>query len=280
MSDPAAEFRPVLGRVPRSGLAFLHAGSGAAVVLLHGWGASKELWWSTIKALEPFYSVYAFDWPGHGSPALETDADILDALVESTATTCDTLGLHQIVLVGHSLGGNIAARVAIERPELVARLVLVDAAIDSRYLSALSRLYVDPRWGEAAIRLNRRLSGPFARMGARVPHEHGGGVVWPWMRRARYMARVDTHVLHSFLAALHRGSIADRVDAITQPTLVVTGEHDPLVHPRQAYLLADAIPCARLAIIKGAYHTPMDERPADFYRALLTFLDETAKQSA
>ena len=267
-------FQPGTGIAPGTGLHYLHAGAGDPVILLHGWGASKEIWWGTLKALAPAYSTFAFDWPGHGSPALDADRDVLAALVEVTAATCSALGLERITLAGHSLGGNVAVRVAIAYPDLVANLILVNAAVDAEHLSKPSRLLADPRWGETVLRLERRLTRPFARFGARVPHEHAGGSFRAWTRRTGYMARVDTRVLHSFLVALHQGSLGEQVHAIKQPTLIVTGKRDPLVQPRQAYQLARTIPDAELAIIDGAYHVPMDERPAELHRTLLAFLEE------
>jgi pimeloyl-ACP methyl ester carboxylesterase len=241
-------------------------------VLLHGWGAFKEIWWGTIKALAPSCAAIALDWPGHGSPALEAGQEILEALAEVTEAICEALGLRNVALAGHSMGGNIAARVALRRPDLVSRLILVDAAIDPRYLSKLSRMYIHPHWGARVIRLNRVLTRPVIRWGARVPHENGGGVLRTWARRASYMARVEPMVLHTYLEALYQGSLAERVREITQPTLVVTGARDALVSPEQARSLARTIRHAELAIIPRAYHNPMDEQPAAFHRAMIEFL--------
>lgn len=265
-------FQPEVGTVPHTGLRYLRAGAGEPAVFLHGWGAFKELWWDTLRALAPHYTVIALDWPGHGSPPLPPDSEVLSALAQQTIETCQALDLRQVTLVGHSLGGNVAARVALERADLIARLVLVAAAIDAAHLSRLSRIYVHPRWGERAIRLERRITAPLRPIGARVPHEHRGSYLRAWARRTFYMSHVETQVLHHFLAALHRGSIGDRVADIAQPALIITGARDPLVHPRQAKILADTIPGAELVVIEGALHTPMDERPDEFQQALLRFL--------
>ncbi len=272
MGIPAA-FEPEVGVAPRTGVPFLCAGSGEPVVFLHGWGAFKELWWSTLKYLAPNYQVLALDWPGHGTAEIAAAGELLPDLATLAIDTCIASGLERVTLVGHSLGGNVAARAALERPDIIARLVLVDAAIDPRHFMRMGRLMLDPRWGEAAIRVSRKLARPLHLIGARVPHEHRGGVLRPWARRTCYMALVDPRVLHNYLIAIHRGSIADQIHRISQPTLVVTGKRDPLVHPRQARLLAEAIPKAELEVIPRSYHTPMDERPAEFNRVLLRFLE-------
>lgn len=267
-------FEPQAGIVPETGLRYLSAGAGEPVVLLHGWGGFKEMWWGAMRALSPSYRVVALDWPGHGSAPLEAGAPVLDTLAGLAVASCEALGLERVTLVGHSFGGNVAARVALAEPRLVARLALVDAAIDADHLSRTARLFANPRIGERALRLNRLVSWPLARLGGRVPHEHGGGFLRPLARRQSYLVRVEVGVLLEFLAALHGGSLGDEVAGIAQPTLVLWGERDPLVRPRQAWELARKIPRSRLVLIRGAYHCPMDEQPAEFNRALLDFLQD------
>lgn len=267
-----APFLPAPGILRRTGLASLSAGEGGAVVLLHGWGGFKEMWWGTMRALAPSHRTVALDWPGHGSVALERGRPVLDALAELTLDACAELGLEDVALVGHSFGGNVAVRAALLRPDLVSRLVLVDASIDAAYLSPTSRISAHPRAGRHLMRLNRVVGWPIGRLGARVPHEHGGGFVLPFVRGQHYLRRVEPDILVEYLRALRAGSLGERVREIVQPTLVVAGERDFLVHPEQARRLAEAIPHAHLHTLPRAYHCPMDESPAAFYRALLGFL--------
>jgi pimeloyl-ACP methyl ester carboxylesterase len=267
------KFRPRTGIIDQTGLSYLSAGTGEPVVMLHGWGGFKEMWWGTLRALSPSYRVLAFDWPGHGSsPPLERGQPVLDTLADLVVASCTALGLRRITLVGHSLGGNIAARVSLARPDFVARLALIDAVIEVEHLSATSRLFAHSRIGEHALRLVRYVSWPLAKRGGRVPHDHEGGFLGPLARRQSRMAQVEVGVLFDFLAALQEGSLGDRVSDIIQPTLVLAGKRDPLVRPRQARNVAKKIPRARLCLLPRAYHCPMDERPAAFHCALIDFL--------
>ncbi len=266
-------FLPRSGVATRAGLGYLSAGRGEPVVLLHGWGGFKEMWWSTMGALARAYHVVAFDWPGHGSPPLEPSEPVLETLSQLTVDLCRELSLSRITLVGHSMGGNVAARVALEQPELVSRLALVNAAVDARYLSRTGRLSLRPHLGRHLLRLNQWLIRPVGALGRLVPHDHGGGFVLPMLRRQYHMARVETNAFFRYLRALYEGSLGDRVTRIEQPTLVVGGERDPLVSPRQAAELAERIPHAHLRMLRGVYHCPMDERPEALNRALLEFLE-------
>lgn len=264
---------PLGASVPETGLWYLEAGMGPAVVLLHGWGAFKEIWWSTLRALSPHFRVVAFDWPGHGQSPVGDRFD-LDHLAELAAASCVALGLDPIALVGHSMGGNVAARLALAQPTLVKRLALIDAALNSQYLAPRSRWYAHPRFGERGLHLGRRIMHPVARWGKNVPHDHPGGLVRPFARRMHYMVQIEPRVLHGYLQALWQASLGERIRQITQPTLVLTGARDPLVSPQQAEEAVKLIPMARLHVLPGALHNPMDEQPAAFHAALLEFLLE------
>jgi pimeloyl-ACP methyl ester carboxylesterase len=273
-ADNASEgFRPHTGNVAQTGLYYLSAGKGEPVVLLHGWGGFKEMWWGTMQALSPSHHVIAFDWPGHGSSVpLEASLPVLDALADLAITSCAALGLGRVTLVGHSLGGNVAARVALTRPDLIARLALIDAVVNPEHLPARCWLLAHPRIGERALRFGRLISWPLSKLGSRIPHEHGGGFLRPLARRQSRVAQVEVSVLFAFLAALREGSLAERLSDITQPTLILAGERDPLVRPHQACDLARQIPHAQLCLLRRAYHCPMDEQPTAFHQALIDFL--------
>lgn len=267
--------RPTERIVPRLGLRYLEAGTGDAVVFLHGWAAFKEIWWGTLRAIAPRYHGYALEWPGHGGSPVIDDVRGLGDLAELAARSCAELGLRRITVVGHSMGGRVAALLALLRPDLVARLVLVDAALDPAYIARYGRRMLRLREIERSVALSRRLGRGLGRFIRPAAHDHAGGIVRPLLRRAYYSGLADPRALHHYVTALYEESLDQRLPDITQPTLVITGERDPLVLPHQAYRAAEAIPNARLAIIPRALHNPMDDRPALFYRALLEFLDST-----
>ncbi|HEU4326114.1 MAG TPA: alpha/beta hydrolase [Roseiflexaceae bacterium] len=255
-----------------AGLSYLRAGAeGPAVVLLHGWSAFKEIWWSTLIALAPHARAFAPDMPGHGDSALGSSLRMA-LIAERAGRFCDDLGLGRITLVGHSMGGNVALELALARPDLVERLVLVDPALEGSAMPIYTRSYLGQVYGWAVMRASMTLAAQAGRLGRLIPHLHGGGMLRPALRRASYWPRHDAAALHWLLRDLIGSSVAARTAELRVPTLVISGEFDPLVPPALSERAAAAIPNARYALIRGAAHNPMDERPQAFEQALLEFL--------
>lgn len=266
-------WQPREAELTELGVHYLEAGSGDPIVLLHGWAAFKEIWWGTLRALEPRYHGVALEWPGHGRTPPAQGMKLLSDLAELVVRSCAALGLQQITVVGHSMGGRVAALLALTEPALVRRLVLVDAALDPAHIAFYGRRMLKLREVERSVLLSQRLGRGLGKLLMPAPHDHSGGFLRPYLRRAYYNGLADPQVLHSYITALYAESLDARLPEIQQPTLVISGERDPLVLPRQARRAAEQIPHAQLQIIPRALHTPMDDRPAAFHRVLLDFLD-------
>lgn len=267
-----SDWQPSESQIAALDMSYLEAGSGPDVLLLHGWAAFKEIWWGTLRAIEMRYHGVALEWPGHGSSAPRADIVELSHLADLAAQSATALGLRDLTVVGHSMGGRVAALLAINYPDLVSRLVLVDAALNPAYLAPYARQLRKLRAVRQSVLLSRVLGrGVWALRPA--PHDHPGGLVRPYLRRAYYNGMADPVVLHRYIDALYADSLEPQLSEIRQPTLVVSGARDPLVLPVQARKAAELIPNAELRLIRGALHNPMDDRPAAFYRVLLEFLD-------
>ncbi len=258
----------------RLGLSYLTAGEeGPAIVFLHGWGAFKELWWSTLRDLGRDYRCFAIDMPGHGESRLG-QADQIERIATLVADFCADLGLTAIILVGHSMGGSVAVEVTLRYPHLVRRLALVDAAVDAYRMPTYTRLYLLPAIGWPVFRITQAIGRAFRPIGQRIPHDHGGGWIRPWVRRASYLATFDPEGLYRILRSLFATRADERLQQIRVPTLVLTGQFDSLVPPSHARRLAQVIPGARYVVLPASIHNPMDERPGAFTRALRAFLSD------
>ncbi|HEY0417632.1 MAG TPA: alpha/beta fold hydrolase [Gaiellaceae bacterium] len=200
---------------------------GRAVMLVHGLSGSSR-WWREVELRA--WDVRAVDLPRRLPPA-RAPAWLGERLDEPA------------VVVGHSLGGLVAAQLAAERPELVTALVLV-----------------------APVGAPRPLTG------------YAAGLVRT-LREARWplVGAVAADAVRTGLPALARGAwFATRsvfAGAIGVPTLLVWGERDRLVPPELAPVWQAAIPHARLALVEGAGHVPMLEAPSRFGQILQEFLD-------
>jgi pimeloyl-ACP methyl ester carboxylesterase len=187
--------------------------------------------------------------------------------------SCSALGLQSFILVGHSLGGNIATRMTLGAPTRVTRLVLVDAALDAHDF-AIWRGERPPPYTERTHRTLRRLTRPLALLGRHVPPDSVGGTLRPLARRLHAWQPVTSAVMQGYMAAIWSDPLSAHLSEIHSPTLIIQGTRDPLVLARQARRAATRIPNARLVLVPGAFHTPMDENPDVFVSALRAFLAE------
>lgn len=244
------------------------------LLYLHGWSGSKELWWSTLARLADSFQGIALDMPGTGATPLPPSLRTMPDMARWVAETCDRLGLAHVTLVGHSLGGNLAAQVALDFPSLARRLVLVDAALDPAALPVRARWPLHERLGLPALRLMRLASLPLAAVGRRAAPAHTLGF-WPaYARRTHWYAHAnrDDRALQRQLQALTDNPLPPaRLAALHLPILILHGARDAIVPIAQSHALARALVGAEMVVFPTAHHCPMDTDPAGFAQALREF---------
>jgi 3-oxoadipate enol-lactonase len=251
------------------------AGEGPPVVLVHAGICDSRMWDPQWETFPRAHRVVRYDLRGFGRSPLgpgrySPPADLIALL--------DELALGPATLVGASMGGGVSLQVAVARPELVSALVLVGSGVRGHDWSD----YVTRAWAEeeaafergdldAAVEVNLRtwVDGP-----RRSPDE-----VDPEIRRQ--VGEMQRRALELYVEGGADAQeealvldIGDRLGEISVPTLVLVGELDVT----DIHLLADRlereIPGARRATIEGAAHVPSMERPDEFDRLVLGFLDE------
>lgn len=253
-------------------------GPGPAVVLLHGFGGSTVTWDETMPALAAAgYDVYALDLRGFGLSDKGLYADYSHAAqARRVAAWMDAVGIKQAAVVGHSMGGVVAARLALSAPGRVSRLVLVDAPLldDSMSWMVPGWVFDVPflrRWAQIALR--RALpsfSGDLLRASVADPDR------WTPELLARYERALRTPGWDLGLLGLVRDSRRNTPPPVSQlrvPTLIVWGAEDAIVPPGEGARLAQRIPGAERLELAGVGHMPMHEAPEAFQAALLDFLD-------
>jgi len=243
----------------------LEGGSGAPVVFFHGAGG--------LLADNPFldglaqrYSVFAPEWPGYGdSTGEELLEDMLDFALHGWDLV-EGLGLRQPHLVGHSMGGMIAAEMACLAPRDLAKLVLVGAAgvwlpehpipdIFAMLPHEIAEvLFVDPARGAALLTGGADLSDMEALKEFYVATQ----------RRLAMAGKI--------LFPIPNRRLSKRLYRLTAETLVLWGAADTLIVPAYAEQWKALIPGARVQTIAGAGHMLPWEQPAAFVDAVVRFL--------
>ena len=247
---------------------YVEAGSGPAVVLLHGLGGNTMNWAFNVPALAQKYRVVVPDQIGFGQSAkpfinyrVGTYADFLDKFL-------DELKIERATLVGNSMGGWVAALYALQKPARVERLVLVDAAgfrppkeFDLAALSGLNPSTRDAmRQLASMVFANKQLFTTDAAIDAMLAQRISAG---------------DGYTIQSLVESIHRGEdmLDGRLGQIKQPTLIVWGREDGLTPlAREGERFKREIAGSQLVVFDNTGHVPQVERAADFNAAVLKFL--------
>lgn len=255
------------------------ADTGEAVIYVHGWGACKELWWNTMIGLAGIARGYSIDLPGTGDTPLAHRFESMSQMAGWLRSICERLGVEKATLIGHSLGGNLVAQTALDYPDLVKRLILVDAALATESLPRRVFWTQSPMYGLHAIRAAKAAAVPLATAGMRVPHEHAGGFWGPFARRAGLFisANKSDAALQMQLKLLCGNPLtAERLTEIRAPILFVHGTLDGVIPIHTAKAYAQGVPGSKIEIFTTSHHCPMDHDPPGFIRTLRTFIEETA----
>jgi pimeloyl-ACP methyl ester carboxylesterase len=258
---------------------YLDVGTGPAVLLVHGLGASWQVWYETIPDLVDDHRVIAVDLPGFGGSESMRRAANIESYAEALQELLEHAGIDRVLVVGHSLGGLITQRLAAIDSERVAGLVLVatgDGQFDVRQEAAFRRV--------AAMTRVLRVCGPplfILRPAVRtllaVPPLRrrlvGRAVHDPATIPADLVAHMVLSVYRSpaLADAIRAGlSRVDRLDPrlVSAPTLIISGDRDRVLPRSAATRLADGIPNATHETWDDVGHHPMLERPARFNERL------------
>ena len=205
-------------------LAFEQTGRGWPVVFVHGWGDSSAVWRETVASLSADFRCITLDLPGHGDSPAGQGLWSIKKMARPVQTLMGALGITAATFVGHSMGGVVALQLALEHPELVKRLVLVDVPACGQWTRAL--------FAPLSTRLGAYLLG-VAQAGARLlvrltPHLPGKDTAL--LRWNEGIARADTHVLYETLRDMSDKSCQPQLTRVRVPTLVVAGSRDSHVH--------------------------------------------------
>lgn len=254
-------------------------GTGPPLLFVHGLSGCWQNWLEQLPAFAATHRVIAVDLPGFGVSELPERQISIPGYARFLDGLCDLLGVSEpAVVVGNSMGGFVAAELAIAVPERVSRLVLVSAAgISSDRVKrdpvltvargiAIGAVWAATRHETFARRAGlRRIALSYV---ARHPERLSAPLAFEVMRgsgRAGFLPALD---------ALLGYPLRERLGEIACPTLIVWGEDDRVIPVKDASRFERLIPDARKVLLPDTGHVAMLERPVVFNGLLRGFLNE------
>ena len=247
-------------------LAWESQGGGAPLLLVHGLGYTRQGWGPQRALLARRYRVLSYDNRGIGESEIPPGPYTVAELAGDALQVLDEAGVEGAHVLGASLGGMVAQLLAAEHADRVDRLVLAGTTpggakafpLPQQTLALMAEAAALPpevalrRFVENALAPGSSFVDEVFAYRQRHPPDPAG-----WAAQAAAGATWDAD---------------GRLAQISAPTLVVAGTADAVVDPRNARLLADAIPNARLELIDGAGHLPFWERAEEFAALVERFL--------
>jgi len=250
-------------------------GSGAPLLLIHGWGMHGGMWRTVAEQLAQQFDVYAVDLPGHGysvdrAPTGNRPAELtLDAIVDRLASQFE----QPLTVCGWSLGGQVALRWALCHPQQVKKLVMVASTPcfvrldDWRYALSVEILE------EFAVNLQQNYTQTLRRfLSLQMRGSEQEREVLAVLRDGLFSrGEPDIVALQAGLDILRTSDLRAALPTLQQPMLVIEGERDTMIPHQATQYLASHAPQGKLATIRGAAHAPFLSHPEEFMELLLEF---------
>jgi pimeloyl-ACP methyl ester carboxylesterase len=261
--------------ISRFKIVYAEGGTGDPIVMLHGFGGSKNDWLQFAKYFTSDYRVILPDLPGFGdSTKLEEEEFGIMFQVERVHKFARALQLEKIHLVGHSMGGNIAGNFAGTYPEMVKSLALIDAA-----------RVITPEKSEFDLLMEKGVN-PYMIKDVR---DFDTFMEFLCYKPPQIPSLMKRHIAKQIMATykLYEKSFNEeweksifpesKIRKITAPTLIIWGDSDKNLHVSSAYIFQKNIEGSKVVIIDKCGHIPFMEKPEDTASAYSEFLKESAR---
>ena len=254
-------------------------GRGPTVLLLHGFTGSVETWTPHLEPLEAF-TVLRIDFLGHGGSDAPIDARRygMEACIDDVLSLLDGLNMHRFAVLGYSMGGRVAMRIALRAPERIWAVVLestspgiVNAAERRSRARQDSMLAQRIRKDGVPAFVDHWQSIPLFASQTRLPEEKRRAL------RSQRLQHTPEGLANSLegLSAGRQDSVLHALRNLHLPVLLLAGELDDK-YCRLAHEMSGILPCHRLTILPGAGHAVHLEQPVAFDEAVAGFLRANA----
>jgi 3-oxoadipate enol-lactonase len=244
-------------RIDVNGIALrcLVEGIGDPLVLIHGVGASLEVWDGVAARLRDRYHIVRYDQRGHGQSEKAPGPYTVEGLSSDLRTLLDVLRIERAHVAGHSLGGLVAQSFALDYPDRLRKLALISTVAgrtedERRRVRERLTLVANGIAGHFRASLDRWFTDAFRAANPKLLEAYA----------ARNQAN-DPACYAAAYRVLAETDLAERLSEITTDTLVVTGEHDQGSNPRMAKLMHERIKGSTLRILPVLRHSILVEAP-------------------
>ncbi|WNG89674.1 alpha/beta hydrolase [Mycobacterium sp. ITM-2016-00317] len=267
--------------------AYRVAGSGPAILLIHGIGDNSTTWDTVQAQLAQRFTVIAPDLLGHGKSDKPRADYSVAAYANGMRDLLSVLGIDRATVIGHSLGGGVAMQFAYQFPQLVDRLILVGAGGVTKDVNIALRIAAMPLGTEALSLLRLPMVLPalqaLGRLGGTVFGSTGVGHDIPHM--LRILADLPEPTASSAFARTLRAVVDWRGQVVTMldrcyltqsvPVQLIWGDLDAVIPVGHAEMAHAAMPGSRLEIFRGSGHFPFHDDPDRFVEVVERFIDST-----
>jgi pimeloyl-ACP methyl ester carboxylesterase len=295
MTERKPNLRPVRELTPELRFCTIHgyrrafrvAGSGPAILLIHGIGDNSTTWSSVQTQLAQRFTVIAPDLLGHGRSDKPRADYSVAAYANGMRDLLSVLGIDSVTVVGHSLGGGVAMQFAYQFPQLVDRLILIGAGGVTKDVNMALRVAALPLGTEALALLRLPLVLPalqmIGRLGGSLLGSTGVGRDIPDM--LRILADLPEPTASSAFARTLRAVVDWRGQVVTMldrcyltqsvPVQLIWGSLDSVIPVSHAEMAHAAMPGSQLEIFEGSGHFPFHDDPDRFVEVVEKFIDST-----
>ena len=251
---------------------YLEGGQGETILLLHGFSANKDNWPRLAGSLTENYHVVAVDLPGFGeSSKIETDSYNIASQAKRVNRIVETLGLKKFHIGGNSMGGAISGKYAVDYPEKVLSLALLNTAgIHSAEKSEFRKLVAkgdNPLLVKTPEDFRRTMRFVFVEPPP-IP-----GRILDYLTKQSIMNRDFNEKIFSQIVK-ENYSLENDLSKIRAKTIVIWGDKDRIIHVSCTDVIKKGLPGSTIVVLKNCGHLPMIERPEETARHYLEFLDK------
>ncbi|HLT99629.1 MAG TPA: alpha/beta hydrolase [Burkholderiaceae bacterium] len=260
---------------------YLHAGSGPALVLLHGVGMSADIWFKNIPYLARSHRVIALDMLNHGFTDLAPYEGVApqQKITEHILASLDALGIDKFSVAGSSFGGQVAALVYFAAPQRVENLIIIGsgtsfnpeaefAASLARVLQTALQAFDDPTWESCRKRMESVVYTPSS-----VPDELLLSQLTSYARSGMADAYKATLAGMMDLDLVRPFRLLERLDQLRARTLIVWGRQDIRGAVERALAASEVIPDCTIEVFEECGHFPHLEHPRRFNQVVSDFLN-------